>query len=102
MAFEIKNSGKPRQVRGTTAYKYRNLYVFGVFAVSGLSWFLFEQLPTTKKLNEKIKNGYWDRTPEENYRLEMIKNNFNPDTKNLKERKEEILSKNEDFVPIKI
>jgi len=42
MAFENKNSGKPRQVRGTTAYKYRNLYVFGVFAVSGLSWFLFE------------------------------------------------------------
>ncbi|KAF0760337.1 Uncharacterized protein FWK35_00021361, partial [Aphis craccivora] len=85
MAFEIKNSGKPRQVRGTTAYKYRNLYVFGVFAVSGLSWFLFEQLPSTKKLNEKIKNGYWDRTPEENYRLEMIKKNFNPDTKNLKD-----------------
>lgn len=42
MAFEIKNSGKPRQVRGTTAYKYRNLYAFGVLAVSGLSWWLFE------------------------------------------------------------
>jgi len=42
MALETKNSGKPRQVMGTTAYKYRNLYVFGVFAVSGLSWFLFE------------------------------------------------------------
>jgi hypothetical protein len=42
MAFEIKNPGKPRQVRGTNAYKYRNLFVFGVFAFSGLSWFLFE------------------------------------------------------------
>ncbi|CAI6360504.1 unnamed protein product [Macrosiphum euphorbiae] len=102
MAFETKNSGKPRQVRGTTAYKYRNLYVFGVFAVSGLSWFLFEQLPSTKKLNEQIKNGYWNRTPEENYRLEMIRKNFNPDTKNLKQRKDEVLSKKDDFSPIKI
>ncbi|XP_026804830.1 uncharacterized protein LOC113548247 [Rhopalosiphum maidis] len=102
MAFEIKNSGKPRQVRGTTAYKYRNLYAFGVLAVSGLSWWLFEQLPSTKILNEKIKNGYWDRTPEENYRLEMIKKNLNPEIKNLKDRKDEIMSKKEDFIPIKI
>ncbi|KAL5233887.1 hypothetical protein ACI65C_001327 [Semiaphis heraclei] len=102
MALETKNSGKPRQVRGTTAFKYRNLYVFGVFAVSGLSWFLFEQLPSTKILNEKIKNGYWDRTPEENYRLEMIKNNFNPDTKNLMQRKKEIMSKKDAFSPLKI
>lgn len=64
--------------------------------------FFYRQLPSTKKLNEKIKNGYWDRTPEENYRLEMIKKNFNPDTKNLKDRKEEIMSKKENFVPIKI
>lgn len=102
MAFEIKNSGKPRQVRGTTAFKYRNLYVFGIFAVSGLSLFLFEQLPSAKKLNEQIQNGYWDRTAEDNYRLEMIKNNFNPDTKNLKQRKEEIMSKKDDFTPLKI
>jgi len=59
-------------------------------------------LPYTKKLNEKIKNGYWDRTPEENYRIEMIKNNLNPDTKNLMQRRKEIMSKTEEFSPIKI
>lgn len=42
MAFEIKNTGKPRQVRGTTAYKYRNWFAFGVLAASGFTWFLYE------------------------------------------------------------
>lgn len=42
MAYEIKKPSKPRQVRGTTAYKYRNWFVFGIFAASGLSWLLFE------------------------------------------------------------
>ncbi|XP_025405915.1 uncharacterized protein LOC112680128 [Sipha flava] len=101
MAFEIKNPGKPRQVRGTNAYKYRNLFVFGVFAFSGLSWFLFEQLPTTKRLKEKIYSGYWDRTPEDNYRLEMIKRNLNPDMKDLMAKRAE-LSKKEPIVPIKV
>lgn len=42
MAFEIKNPGKPRQVRGTPAYKYRNWFAFGVLAFSGLTWGFYE------------------------------------------------------------
>lgn len=44
MALEnnIKPPSKPRQVRGTVAYKYRNLFAFGVLACSGFSWFVFE------------------------------------------------------------
>ncbi|VVC41567.1 Hypothetical protein CINCED_3A001721 [Cinara cedri] len=99
MAFEIKNSGKPRQVRGTSAYKYRNLFALGILAASGFTWFLYEQLPATKRLTEKIYSGYWDRTPEEKYRIEMIKRNLNPDTKDLMLKRAEILSQNPD--PIK-
>lgn len=56
----------------------------------------YRNLPKTKKLKERINNGYWDRTPEENYRLEMIRNNLSPDTKDLMRRKAEMLSRNED------
>lgn len=53
-------------------------------------------MPYTKKLKERINSGYWDRTPEENYKLEMIKRNLCPDTKDLMQRRAEILSRNED------
>lgn len=64
--------------------------------------FLFRQLPYTKRVTERIYSGYWDRSPEANYRLEMIKRNLNPDSKDLMKRKADILAKNEPIEPIKI
>lgn len=63
---------------------------------------VFRQLPLTKKLVERINSGYWDRTSEEQYRLEMIKRNFNPNTKDLMQRKNELMSKSDPIEPIKI
>jgi len=53
-------------------------------------------LPSTKRVKERIYSGYWDRTPEDQYRLEMIKRNLNPDTKDLLRRKEELMTRKED------
>lgn len=71
-----------------------------------LNWFVlflfYRQLPATKRLEERINNGYWDQTPEEKQRIEMIRRNLNPDTKNLLLKKADIMSKSEPFEPIKI
>lgn len=87
MAYENKNSSKPRQVRGTTAYKYRNLFVFGIFAVSGLSWYLFEWVifflyfslkmftgcfAVSVFINNVFKNGYNTIKQDLNYFLKNI------------------------------
>lgn len=64
--------------------------------------YVFRQLPLTKKLVERINSGYWDRTSEEEYRLEMIKRNFSPNTKDLMHRKNELMSKSDPAEPIKI
>lgn len=64
-------------------------------------FFFYRQLPSTKRLKEKIYSGYWDRTTEDNYRLEMIKRNLNPDMKDLMAKREE-LSKKDPIVPIKV
>lgn len=65
-------------------------------------FYIFRQLPSTKRLKERINSGYWNRTPEEEYRIEMIKRNLSPDTKDLIERKDKILATSEPFTPIKI
>jgi len=66
-------------------------------------FYFYRNLPSTKRLKERINSGYWDRTPEEEYRLEMIKRNLNPDTKDLLHRKNELMTRKEDPIePIKI
>lgn len=64
--------------------------------------YFYRQIPYTKKIVERINSGYWDRTPEEEYRLEMIKRNLSPDTKDLMERKKEIMSKSDPIKTIEI
>lgn len=66
-------------------------------------FYFYRNLPTTKKIKERIYSGYWDRSPEESYRIEMIKRNLSPDTKDLLRRKEELMTRKEDpITPIKI
>ncbi|XP_050525228.1 uncharacterized protein LOC126896466 [Daktulosphaira vitifoliae] len=96
MAIETRNSGKPRQVRGTPAYKYRNIFVFGTLAFSGLSWLIYDLLPPTKKLKERIQNGMFDRTAEQEHRMELFRRNLNPDQKDLMMKKAEIMYRKED------
>lgn len=57
---------------------------------------MFRLLPTTRRLKDKINSGYWDQTPEEKYRLEMIKRNLNPDRSDLMLKRAEILAQNPD------
>lgn len=57
-------------------------------------------MPATKRLKEKINNGYWDRTPQEEFRLQMIKRNLNPDIEDLMHKRSEILSQNPDPIEI--
>lgn len=65
-------------------------------------FFFCRNLPFTRRIKERINSGYWDRTPEEEYRLEMIKRNLNPDSKDLLRRRDEILTKNEPIEQLKI
>jgi hypothetical protein len=55
---------KPRRTKGTPLFVQRNYYAAGIIAFGGLSWFLFELLPGTKKLKKGQLEGKFDTPPE--------------------------------------
>lgn len=77
------------------ALLYEELYLLVTY-FEAIFVYCSRQLPASKKIVEQINAGYWDRSDEESYRLEMIRRNLTPDTKDLLRRKTELMSKKED------
>ncbi|XP_045468238.1 uncharacterized protein LOC123676402 [Harmonia axyridis] len=64
---------KPRVISGTPLNRTINLISLGIFACSGICWYLYEMWPQSKKVHKSLLEGKFDDSPESKFRLQSMR-----------------------------